>query len=350
MTAGRRRTRIVTKLHIVTKRRRGKPDLHYVYAWRGGPQIYSCEGVKPTITPDLLGAQMKARQESLGYHTPDIDSLIADYEASPDYTGCAKSTLKDYRLWLTRISERFGCTPIEVFEDRRMRGDIIDWRNTWAEQPRTADKASVMMSTLLNWAVENGRLSVNVAAGIKQLHNVNKADQIWEDRHWKVMEALNDKGEPICPAHVMDALKLASMTGLRLGDLVKLDWKHVGDKAIVLLTNKRKGRAVIPIVPELRRHLDARDHREGSVLRNSRGKPWTESGLGSVFQKAKPEGFDRTIHDLRGTYATWLAVKGLTDEQIARIIGWTAKRVSEIRARYVDEARVVVSLVERLSA
>jgi len=41
---------------------------------------------------------------------------------------------------------------------------------------------------------------------------------------------------------------------------------------------------------------------------------------------------------------------GLTDDEIARIVGWTAKRVSEIRARYVDEARVIVSLVERLSA
>lgn len=340
----------MTKLHIVTKRRRGKPDLHYIYAWRGGPQIYSCEGAKPAITPDILGLQMKAKQESLGYRMPDIDSLIADYEASPDYTTRARSTLKDYRLWLTRISERFGSTPVEVFEDRRIRGDIIDWRNNWAAQPRTADKASVMMSTLLNWAVENGRLSVNVAAGIKQLHDVNKADQIWEAHHWAAMEALDKDGKPICPAHVMDALKMASMTGLRLGDLVRLDWEHVGEKAIVLVTNKRKGRAVIPIVPELRRHLDARDHRKGAVLRNSRGDQWTESGLGGVFQKAKPEGFNRTIHDLRGTYATWLAMKGLTDEQIARIIGWTAKRVGEVRARYVDEARVVVSLVERLSA
>ena len=48
--------------------------------------------------------------------------------------------------------------------------------------------------------------------------------------------------------------------------------------------------------------------------------------------------------------AMLLAMKGLTDEQIARIIGWSAKRVSEIRARYVDEARVVISLVERLTA
>ena len=46
----------------------------------------------------------------------------------------------------------------------------------------------------------------------------------------------------------------------------------------------------------------------------------------------------------------FLASRGLTDEQIARIIGWTAAKVGEVRARYVDEARVVVSLVERLSA
>jgi integrase len=69
-----------------------------------------------------------------------------------------------------------------------------------------------------------------------------------------------------------------------------------------------------------------------------------------VFEKAKPAEFDRTIHDLRGTYVTWLAVKGLTDEQIARIVGWTARKVSQIRARYVDEARVVISLVDRLTA
>lgn len=87
-----------------------------------------------------------------------------------------------------------------------------------------------------------------------------------------------------------------------------------------------------------------------TVLVNSRGTGWTESGLGSVFQKHKPTGFDRRIHDLRGTFATWLATKGLTNEEIARILGWTAKRVDEIRARYVNEERVVISLLERLSA
>ena len=35
--------------------------------------------------------------------------------------------------------------------------------------------------------------------------------------------------------------------------------------------------------------------------------------------------------------------------EIARIVGWTARRVSEIRNRYVDETRVVISLIERLN-
>lgn len=331
----------MTGLHIVGKKKRGLTRW-YVYAWRGGPQIHAQDDTRPTITMELVAKAQKAKDQARGIDPDTLEALITEYRASPDFTQLADSTQRDYRLWLDRISEKFGAVPLDAFDDPRMRGDILAWRDEWAEQPRTADKASVMMATLLGFGVERGRLTVNRAAGIKHLHSVNKADQIWEDRHWKAMEK--------APKHLLDALTLASLTGLRLGDLVALDWSHVGDKAIILTTKKRGGRAVIPIVPELRAHLDARTHRTGKVLRNSRGEGWTESGLGSVFQKAKPEGFDRTIHDLRGTYATWLAIKGLTDEQIARIIGWTAKRIAEIRARYVDEARVVVSLIDRLTA
>lgn len=287
-------------------------------------------------------------QDSFGVRADDdIDAIIAGYEASPDFTDRKPSTKKDYRLWLTRISQRFGNTPLSAFEDRRMRGDIIEWRNQWQHQPRTADKASVMMATLLGWAVENGKINTNVAAGIKQLHRVNKADEVWEAHHWKAVRSIPD-----FPAHIMDALELAQLTGLRLGDLVRLDWKNVADKAIfVEKTGKRGGRAVIPIYDDLRRWLDARtDERIGTVLKNSRKTAWTASGLETVWQPRKPKGFDRVIHDLRGTFVTKLAVKGLTDEEIAKIIGWTAKRIAEIRARYVDEARVIISIAERMSA
>lgn len=336
----------MTGLHLVSKRLKGGQKW-FVYAWRGGPCIHTCFGDRPVITREILDAQYRAQQESFGREAEDIDWLIAAYEASPKFIDRAASTKRDYRLWLTRISQRFGETPVEAFSDWRMRGDLIEWRNLWAAQPRTADKAVVMMVTLLNWAVENGKIERHMCHGIELLHSVDKSEQIWEDHHWKAVAAVEK-----FPPHVMTAIRLARFTGLRLGDLVRLEWSQVFDKQITVeKTRKRKGRAVIPIFPELRALLDEIGRKEtGTVLLNSRKQPWTESGLETVWQRKKPEGFNRTLHDLRGTFVTFLAVKGLTDEQIARIVGWTAQKVGEIRARYVDEARVVVSLVDKLSA
>jgi integrase len=335
----------VTGLHIVSKPRKGGTR-YYVYAWRGGPCLLQQDGTKPVVTRELLDAQYKAKEACFGKRENDIDAAIASYEMSPKFEKLRDATKRDYRLWLNRISQRFGTTPMDAFADWRMREDVVEWRDQWSHQPRSADKATVMLVTLLNWAAENGKLERHFCHGIELMHSADKSEQIWETRHWEAVQGLKD-----FPAHVMPALRLASLTGLRLGDLVRLDWKQVFDKQITVeKTRKRGGRAVIPIVPELRTLLDEIGRKDGAVLLNSRGKPWTESGLETVWQRNKPQSFDRTIHDLRGTYVTFLATKGLTDEQIARIIGWTAVKVAEVRARYVDEARVVVSLVERLSA
>lgn len=332
----------MTKLHVVPKRRKGGTRW-YVYAWRGGPQIHVADGSKPVITPGILSLQA-AERAKIGAGGGDcFETVIGAYRASPEYDRLRDSTKRDYRYWLDRISERFGDCPIGAFEDRRMRGIIQQWRNQWADKPRTADKAAVMMATLLAWAVENTLLSINVAAKIKTLHSADKSDEIWERRH---MRALTK-----APKHLRNALKLAGLTGLRLGDLVRLEWSQVHAKAIIVpKTRKRGGRAVIPILPETRKLLGKLGEKEGAVLKNSRSAAWTESGLGSVFQKAKPKGFDRRIHDLRGTFATRLILAGLTDEEAALIMGWTAKRIAAIRARYVNEERVIISLAERLSA
>jgi len=339
----------VTGLHVVEKRRPGRLSRWYVYAWRGGPCIHVAEGSKPAIGPELLALALARRAGNL-QQRDTLDGLIADYEASPEFLRLRDTTQREYRRWLTRISQRFGKAPLAAFDDRRMRAEVIEWRDGWATQPRAADSAATMFSTLLAWAVDRARLEVNVAARIPGLHRADRADLIWEERHWQAVRATRKDGKPQLPAHALDVLVMASLTGLRLGDLVRLDWANVSEKAIVVTTRKRGKRAVVPVTPELRAHLDARPHRTGPVLQNSRGEGWTESGLESVWQKHKPANFDRRLHDLRGTYVTRLAAKGLTDQEIARVIGWSTTRIAEIRARYVDEARVVISLIDRLSA
>lgn len=89
---------------------------------------------------------------------------------------------------------------------------------------------------------------------------------------------------------------------------------------------------------------------KGVILRNLKGEPWTPDGFQSSWRKVRPKGFDRHPHDLRGTFATRLAIAGFSDAEIADALGWTAERVASIRARYVDRARVAKARAERLKA
>lgn len=341
MSAGRGRTRVVTKLHVIRKSLTSGAR-YYVYAWRGGPQIHVQDGARPIITNDILDKAREARMQGNGKYAGSFEAVIDEYLASPEFTRLAKVTQDDYKRWLTRISARFGSAPLPIMDDFRVRKDILAWRDKWAAQPRAADRAVGTLSAVLSWASERGMLATNIASGISTLHRVNHADEIWEDRHW---EAVKD-----APLHIMQVLLLGKLTGLRMGDLLTLSWDNVGPHSIVLLTSKRKVRAAIPMHRELKEFLDGLPQREGTVLLNSRGKGWTSSGFKSSWGTAKPEGFDRRFHDLRGTCATWLAIKGLTDSEIASVLGWKATRVAEIRARYVDVARTVIALAKRMSA
>lgn len=340
MNAGRRRTRIVTKLHIICKRLKTGPR-YYVYAWRSGPQIHVQDGTRPVITPDLLDKAFAARQEGNSDYRGSFEAVLDDYQKSPEFDRLAKVTKDDYRRWMGRISKRFGKAPVAIMADYRLRRDILAWRDKWAHQPRAADRAIGTLSTVLGWAMERGIIAANVASGIKTLHRADHSDEIWEGAHWQAVKDV--------PPHIMRALELGRLTGLRLGDLLRLDWSHIGPNAIIITTNKRKVRAAIPMYAALKAFLDTVPGREGAVLRSSKGTPWTASGFKSSWANVRPEGFDRRFHDLRGTCATWLAGIGFTDTEIAGVLGWKVGRVSEIRARYVDHARTVIALAERMN-
>ena len=329
-------------MHVVRKRLATGVDRWFVYAWRGGPCILKQDGARPVIGPDLQDRASQARMAQAGPNEDTIDGLISSYRRAPEYLKRAQTTKRDYDLWLDRISDRFGKAPIGAFADSRMRKPVIEWRDRWMETPRTADKAVGVLSILLGYGVHQGRLPINVAAGIRTLYRSDRSDLIWEREHMRAFAR--------APSPLRDAIWLAGLTGLRLGDLVRVEWGNVGAHAITVRTRKRGGRAVVPITPLLRSALERRDWREGTLLRSSRGTAWSEDGLKTAFQRAKPEGFARTFHDLRGTFATYLMRHRLTDSEIAMVMGWTARRVADIRARYVNEERTVLELSRRLSA
>ena len=167
--------------------------------------------------------------------------------------------------------------------------------------------------------------------GIKQLYSGNRSEIIWTDADITRIKAA-------CSAEIAHAIDLAAHTGLRLGDLLRLSWSHVGPDAIVVTTGKSKHRreAIIPLYEGLKHVLSAIPKRSTTILTNSRGRPWTKDGFGSSLNKGKIAAgmadANLHFHDLRGTAATRFYVAGVPERAIAEIMGWDEEHVGRSEA------------------
>ncbi|MFI0848543.1 tyrosine-type recombinase/integrase [Mesorhizobium sp. IMUNJ 23232] len=321
---------------------RSKGKIYY-YAWRGGPRLRGDPG-----TPEFIASYNEAVASRA---TPDksrFKSLVTLYQASDDYKKLADSTKRNWGRWLDRIAEHFGELSIAQFSRaERIRPIIIKWRATFADKPRTADYAMQVLSRVLSYGVDPvGMLASNPCEGIKRVYSESRAEIIWTDAdiaHIKMT----------CSPEIAHAIDLAAHTGLRLGDLLHLSWSRIEEDAIVITTGKSRHRreAIIPIYDELREVLECIPQRSPVVLTNSRKRPWR--GFNASFRKAKelawPEGKDLHFHDLRGTAATKFYTAGLSEREIAEVMGWEEESVSRIIRRYVGRQAAIKERILKLN-
>ena len=276
-----------------------------------------------------------------------LASLVVHYKSKPEYLSLADSTRKEWSRWLDRISlHDIGTLTYRALDDRRVRSDLIDWRDEYADRPRTADYGMQVLSRVLGFAFDRGLLRANHASGVAQLYHSNRADQIWTPAELAAFAA-------VASAPVSTALRLACLTGLRRGDLIALTWGQIGDLVIEKATNK-SGQARVAVVPLLdeARHLLEQVGRRGAadtVLLNSRGRKWSAAGLTHQIVDANAKaGIGKTLHDARGTFATRLRLAGVTRDEIADIMGWKKDRVDRILTRYVEQDAVITAMMERI--
>jgi integrase len=245
--------REVKYMHKVTARGRV-----YWYAWRGGPRLRGEEG-----SAAFWASYNEAIQSQRIPEAGRFRSLVTLYKASPDYQKLAPATKENWSPWLDRIAEHFGDLSIAQFErPEKIRPIIRKWRNRYADRPRTADYGLQVLSRVCAHAVDPlGMLSGNPCIGIKQLYSSNRSEIIWTDADIVRMKKT-------CSAEIAHAIDLASHTGLRLGDLLRCSWSHVGDDAIVITTGKSGHRreAIIPLFDGLKAVLASIPKRSTRVL------------------------------------------------------------------------------------
>jgi integrase len=315
----------------------------YYYAWRGGPRL---EG-----EPGTAEFQASWNEAIAARRTPDASrfrGVVVLYKASSAWLDLADSTRRNWAPWLDRISDHFGELSIAQFaRPEKIRPVIRKWRAGFAATPRTADYGMQVLSRVLAYCVDPlAKIPSNPCEGIKALYSGSRAEIIWTDADIAHLKKT-------CSPEIAHAVDLAAHTGLRLGDLLKLCWSHVGDDAIVIATGKsgRRREAIIPLYDALRDVLAMIPRRSPVILTNSRQRPW--SGFGASFTKAKakawPAGENLNFHDLRGTAATKFYLAGLAEREIAEIMGWEEESVKKIIRRYVDRQAALKARIRKLN-
>lgn len=326
-------------LNRVSKRLADGRRVVYWYAWKGGPRLDGAPG-----SPEFVASYNRAVANRKAPRSANLAALVQRFRGSPEFTRLAASTQAEWRRWLSKIETADIATlSHEALNDPDVRPILLEWRDEYADRPRSADYAVQVLGRVLGWSVDRGLLRHNHLKDAPTLHRADRADQVWTDDE---IAAFCKYASP----EVGRALRLACYTGLRRGDLIALDWADVGEAFIVRATAKTGKTVTIPLTTEAREVLGEIGRRSGPVLLNSRGKPWSGDGLENrVIKAKKAAGVSKRLHDARGTFATRLRHAGLTRDEIAAVMGWEVDRVERLLARYVDQNAFVRSIAERLN-
>jgi integrase len=321
-------------LHTVTSK--GKV---YRYAWRGGPRLKAEFG-----TPAFVAEYSEAHAVRVGGDGKKLASLIIAYKKDTAWTNLSEKTRQNWAPWLDRIQVKFGEVTLASVDRPLMRAVIRKWRDQYRLHPRTADVGLQVFSRLLSFGVADGILVNNMAKGVPHLYRNDRSDLIWTSQ--ELDHIALTASEPL-----MRAARLAALTGLRQGDLLRLSWSHIKSNSIEIGTGKSNERktTLIPIYAELRQLLKSMPKKATTVLTNSDGMPW-KSGFGSSWGKAVAKAgiVDLHFHDLRGTAATRFFMAGFEIREIAELMTWSEVRVEGLINRYVKRDEILLRRIKML--
>lgn len=349
--------------HRVEKRHPNGGMTIYWYRYRGGPAIGRYAGktmaeayaLERDQAPALASAYAQ-KQAPVERDGENIRSLVIAYRRAPGgFRRLAPSTAKQWDRHLSEIVDRFGTMPLVALSSLKARKTFISWRDERASTPRTADYKMTVLKRLMSWGKSNAFIETNPVEKVENIYKVNRADQIVSSAELTaILGFVTENQRPL--------IKLASETGIRRGDAVRLRWDHVAGNYIQFETRKSRGRArvTIPLTSSSREVLEPLKRQRDEVIADGRvpspyvfvgnkGLPFQENTITQTWGRACAElGITKHFHDLRGTAITRFAKANLSDDQIADIVGWERHRVEHIRKAYVDADAISIHLANRL--
>ncbi len=216
--------------------------------------------------------------------------------------------------WVNHLKPAFGNKIISEISPRLVE-EYKSKRLSENAKPSTINKELTLLKHILNKAVEWGYLEENPIRNVKMLP---ENSDVWKYLTKEEFALL----EQYISENYRDLLVFLVYTGLRLGDALKLRWEDVDLEADVLyIRGSKSGKSFgLPIHPRAKAVLL---ERKGESNGSGRVFPHSPCKFRQAFKKALKEAGlpDIRIHDLRHTFASWLALEGVPIQQIQQLLG-----------------------------
>ncbi len=330
----------MTGINRVRKRLASGEVREYHFAWRGkgAPLFWRSDSAVKVGSADYIAAWKAAIPAKPLAAQGKFRELILGYLASPDFTGLAMRTRSDIEASIRHprngIDKEFGDAPIAAFNDPRIRREVLDWRDRIGG--KVGDTRVDHLQAIVGWAFDRARLMANHLQRIKSVYKANRAEIFWSPEEIDAFVA----GAPSAVSRILIA---AVETGLRPGDLLMLERKHVHPtpkgRRIVLWTRKRGRLVSIPVTDRMGALIDATPDARSQILVNQGGEPYKhENYLGdavSAWRDRLKIRKELRLYDARGTAATRLLEAGAELREIATAMAWSVAHASQVIERYV---------------
>jgi integrase len=204
-----------------------------------------------------------------------------------------------------------------------------------------------LLGGILSYAVSEGIIAANPASGVRRPADNHRQRRLTPTEYRQLGYALADAAREIERAQGVAGAWLLALTGCRLGEIVKLQWKEVDTTGHCFrLLDSKEGASVRPIGQPAFDVLERIDRQKEIpfVLTSVRGQA-AFGGMPGVWRRiakrAKLDGV--TPHTLRHSFASVAGDLGFTDSTIAALLGHAAGTVTSRYIHHLDAVLVAAA-------
>lgn len=206
---------------------------------------------------------------------------------------------------------------------KRERAQNITIRGT-LRSPGTINNELAALSRIMSIALAGGLIKSNPMADVKPLEM-----DVWRTRCLSLDEEKRLMKHLDRPPYLKPLVRFALLTGMRLGEMLNLEWEHVRlDRSLLYIMNpkwRRDSRRTegLPILDEACKLLKSLPRTSHLVFPSGSGKKVFSNDLTVTFNRAKEKAkiHNFRFHDLRHTFGTRMAESGIELSRLQRLMG-----------------------------